>query len=60
MKNTLKRFREPSTWTALGALGGIFGVPALAAVGVPEVAGVAASVVSLLLGVVLPESKPGE
>lgn len=59
MKKTLRRFREPSTWTALGAMGGIFGVPALAALGAPEVAGVAASLFALALGVVLPE-KPGD
>lgn len=60
MKKILKRFREPSTWTSLGAMGAIFGVPVLAQFGIPEVATTAAAVVSLVAGVVLPEKSHEE
>lgn len=59
MRKILDRFREPSTWTALGALGGIFGVPWLALLGVPEFATTAASVAALAAGVLVKE-KGGE
>lgn len=55
MKNFLQRVKEPSTWTAIGAIGALFGVPQLALLGVPETATLFASLAALLAGVFLPE-----
>lgn len=60
MKKISKRFTEASTWTALGAIGALFGAPQLAVFGVPEVATQFASLAALVLGVVLPEKGNGE
>lgn len=55
MRKFLQRFTEPTTYIALGALGGIFGVKELATFGVPEVATTAASVAALLAGIFMRE-----
>lgn len=60
-KAIAKRLQEPSTYVALGALGALFGVPALEDLGAPENAQAAAelgSFVALWLGVVLSERVP--
>lgn len=55
IRKVVNRFKEPSTWTAFGAIGAVFGVRELAPLGVPETATMLASLAALLAGVFLPE-----
>lgn len=57
VRKVANRFKEPSTWVALGSIGALFGVAPLAALGIPETATTMASLAALLLGMVLPETR---
>lgn len=51
MNYIINRIKEPSTWTALGAIAVLFGVPA----GTVDAVHMIAGGVAALLGVLLPE-----
>jgi hypothetical protein len=49
MRRFTRRFKEPSTYAALAALGALFGVKELSLFGVPEVAATLAGIAAIFL-----------
>jgi len=56
LRSFTDRLKEPSTYAGLAALGSLFGVKELAALGAPEIA----IAVSAFAAIFLPEHKGGE
>ena len=53
MNYVLNRIKEPSTWTAIGAIAVLFGIPA----GTIDAVHMIAGGVAALVGILLPEAK---